>query len=469
MKHSDIAIVGGTVATTYLGPATVLVSDGRIQALVAADIPVEATHIINARGMLVIPGVIDIHFHCRDPSYTHRGDFATESRAAAAGGVTTIFEMPISKPGTATLERWEYRRDIALKKAYVNIGLYGAPGLLDESDLRAMANAGAVGFKLFTTQAVPGREDEFEGLTADSAAHALRALEIVRQTGLRCVFHAEEQSLLDLFRSRVEESKTSNYQLHNASRPPVVEATAAAMIVQLALATNCPVHIAHVTSAATLDVVRHAKRIGAPVTAETCPHYLFCTEDDLERAGPFGVINPPIRSAKDRDALWNGIADGTIDVIATDHAPFSRPEKEAATGNILASPPGHPGIESLLPLLMTAVTEKRLTLELAIKLLSVTPARLFNLYPAKGVLAPGSDADITIYDPRQQRIIRRGEGESRAADCNLLYDGMTVAGHVYATIVNGRLVYLDGNVVGAPGIGKIVHPSTPSMPEAVDA
>ncbi len=458
MSRADLAIVGGDVVTTHVGRATVLVRDGRIAALTAPEAPVDAARVIDATGMLVIPGVIDIHFHCRDPSYAHRGDFATETRAAAAGGVTTVFEMPISKPGTSTLERWQKRRDIAAAKAYVNIGLYAAPGLLDGPDLRRLVDAGAIGFKLFMTKAVPGREDEFDGLVTDSLAHVYEAMELMQELGLRCVFHAEEQSLIDLHQARAARMQGPDHLRHNASRPAVVEATAVAALVQMSLATGCKVHIAHVSSAATADVVRHAKRIGAPVTAETCPHYLWCTEDDLERAGPFGVINPPVRSAADRDALWAALADGTLDVIATDHAPFSRPEKEAAIGDVLSAPPGHPGLETLLPLLMTAADEGRLSVERVVELVCERPARMFDLYPFKGVLAPGSDADITIYDRRERRVVSCGEGESRAADCNVLFDGSEVVGRVHATIVNGGVAYVDGAVVGEPGLGRIVRP-----------
>jgi dihydroorotase (multifunctional complex type) len=458
MSRADLAIVGGEVVTTHPFPATVLVRAGRIEGLQTPGAPVDARTVIDARGMQVLPGIIDIHFHSRDPSYPHRGDFASETRAAAAGGVTSVFEMPISKPCTATLERWLHRRDIAAAKAHVNIGLYAAPGLLDAADVRAMVDAGAIGFKLFTTASPPGREDEFDGLATTGPAHVLQAFEMIAGYGLRCVVHAEEQSLLELYTARARARTGPDFLRHNASRPPVVEAVAAATVVQLALATGCPVHIAHVTSAATLDVVRHAKRVGAPVTAETCPHYLFCSEGDLAQAGPFGVINPPIRCAADREALWAALEDGTLDVVATDHAPFARHEKEAALGDVLSAPPGHPGVETLLPLLMTAVAEGRLTLERVVELISERPARLFGLYPFKGVLAPGSDADITVFDPRERRTLRRGDGESRAADCNLLFDGFEVAGRVHATIVNGALAYHAGEVVGAPGLGRIVRP-----------
>jgi len=469
MSRADLAIVGGDVVTSHVGRASVIVRDGRIEAIQAPDLPVDAETVIDATGMLVIPGVIDIHFHCRDPSYAHRGDFASETRAAAAGGVTTVFEMPISKPATSSLERWQVRRDIAAEKAHVNIGLYAAPALLDVDEAAALVDAGAVGFKLFTTRPAPGREDEFEGLATNGAADVLRVLEMLRDLGARCVFHAEDQALLDLYAERARRQDGPDYLRHNASRPAVVEATAVAELVQLSLATGCPIHIAHVTSKATLDVVRHAKRIGAPVTAETCPHYLFCTEDDLATAGPFGAINPPIRQAEDRAALWEGLADGTLDVIATDHAPFSRPEKEAAIGDILSAPPGHPGIETLVPLLMTAVADGRLTVERVVELVSERPAKLFDLFPYKGAIAPGSDADITIYDPRERRTVRSGEGESRAADCNRLFDGTEVAGHVHATIVGGRVAYEDGVVTATPGLGRIVSPREMRDRAAVDA
>jgi dihydropyrimidinase/dihydroorotase/allantoinase len=465
---ADLAIVGGDVVTDRVAPATVLVGGGRILALQAPELPVVARRVLDATGMLVLPGAIDVHFHCRDPLATHRGDFASETRAAAAGGVTTVFEMPISKPATATLERWRARCAIAAAKAYVNVGLYAAPGFLDGADLKALADAGVVGFKLFTTRAVVGREDEFEGLATQSAAHVLQALELVRDLGRPFVLHAEDQDLIDLYRTRAAAHEGPAFRRHQASRPAVVEATAIASLAQMALATGCQVHIAHVSSAAGAEAVRQAKRSGAPLTAETCPHYLFCTDDDLERAGTFGVINPPLRFAADRDALWAALADGTIDLIATDHAPFTRAEKEAAT-DFLHAPPGHPGLEALLPLLMTAAAQGRLSVEDVVALVSRRPAARFGLLPHKGTLAPGADADVTIYDPRGTRTLRRGQGESRATDSDVLYEGTEVQGHVHATLVNGHVVYEGGRVVGTPGLGGIVRPGHSTVHQGVPA
>jgi dihydroorotase-like cyclic amidohydrolase len=178
----DLAIVNGVVVSPAapLQRASLLVQNGKIQSIVATGERVAARQTLDAEGMLVLPGAIDIHFHCRTPSFPERGDFASESRAAAAGGVTTIFEMPISKPCCATTEVWNSRRDLAARDACVNIGLYGAPGLLDPKEINGMAEAGAIGFKLFMTQAPEGREDEFLGLTTNNLADIVRALELRR-------------------------------------------------------------------------------------------------------------------------------------------------------------------------------------------------------------------------------------------------------------------------------------------------
>lgn len=466
---NDLAITGASLVSpslegvgleTTAGPrrATLLVQDGRIAAIQDPDAPFAAREVHEADGMLLLPGAVDAHFHCRDPSFPHRGDFASETQAAAAGGVTTIFEMPISNPCASTVDVWQARRDSAASKAYVNVALYGAPGRMNRDETVGMADAGAIGFKLFTTRSEAGREDEFLGLATSGLHEVLVALEQVAETGLRCVFHAETQELVDTYTERALAGPGPEHLRHGRSRPAVVEATAIATVVELARAVGTPIHIAHVTSAQAVDVVRHAKRSGAPVTAETCPHYLFCTEDDLERVGPYGKINPPIRTSEDQDALWQALADGTLDYVATDHAPFTAAEKEAAWGDIVGAPPGHPGVDKLLPLMLTEALRGRMTLERAIDLVSTTPARLFGLLPRKGVLWPGADADLVIYDPGPERVITRGTGYGRAADCDLLYEGRTLQGEVRATFVAGKAVYRDGQIVGKPGDGSIVSP-----------
>ena len=212
----DLAIVNGTLINPFSDegdesqPSTVAIDQGLIQAIVEPGAKVEANQVLDAEGMLILPGAIDIHFHCRAPAFPARGDFASETRAAAAGGVTTIFEMPISKPGASTVAVWEARRKLAEGDAYVNVGLYGAPGLLDAAEIEGMAKAGAIGFKLFLTRAPEGREDEFEGLVAENLSVIAEALELIRPTGLRCAFHAEDQGLVDYYTAQAKVSDERN-------------------------------------------------------------------------------------------------------------------------------------------------------------------------------------------------------------------------------------------------------------------
>ncbi|MDE0528028.1 MAG: dihydroorotase family protein [Truepera sp.] len=459
---ADLAIVNGMLAPPGPGaeaePGTLLLDGGRIEAVLSPGEAVAADRILDASGLLVMPGAIDIHFHCRAPGFPERGDFASESRAAAVGGVTTIFEMPISKPCASTTEVWKARRDLASRDAYVNIGIYAAPGRLDRAEIEGMAAAGAIAFKLFTTETVRGREDEFLGLSTPDLGDIFRALELVRETGLRCTFHAEEQRLIDLFSGRARAFDGPDHLRHLRSRPGVVEAASAAQLITLAEWLDTPIHLAHVSARATVDVVRAARARGVKVSAETCPHYLHFTEEVLAEVGPFGKINPPLRCEEDREALWEAVQEGVIDVIATDHAPFTVAEKQAAWGDILSAPPGHPGVEQLVPLMMNEALNGRLELSQVVNLISTRPAQLFGLYPDKGVLRAGADADLTLYDPRPRTVIDRCKGFSRGAGCNWLYHGLEVQGEVAVTIVGGKTVFKDGDMQGSPGDGAIVRP-----------
>jgi dihydroorotase (multifunctional complex type) len=460
----DLAIINGAIVNPFTEstppvlPATVAIQAGVIQAVLGPGEKVNAAQVLDAEGMLVLPGAIDIHVHCRAPAFPARGDFASETRAAAAGGITTLFEMPISKPGVSTVAIWEARRKLVERDAYVNVALYGAPGLLSGPEIRAMAGAGAIGFKLFLTRAPEGREDEFKGLVADNMGMVAEALELIRPTGLRCAIHAEDQSLIDYYTARAIASDMPDFKRQGQSRPAVVEATAIAALVTLAHSLNTPIHIVHVSTKAGVDLIRYARVMNTPVTAETCPQYLFFTDDILEQVGPYGKINPPLRSAGDCEALWQALSDRVLDLIATDHSPFTPEEKEAAWGRILEAPPGHPGLEALVPLVLTEALKGRFSLSRAVELISTKPAQIFNLYPHKGIIQAGADADLTLYDPRPERHINRTEWLSRAAECNRLYDGLAIQGEVHATVVGGKVVYRAGHILGQPGDGKLVRP-----------
>ena len=312
---------------------------GKIALLTADSDGINATQTIDAAGKLLLPGAIDIHFHCRAPAYPQRGDFATETRAAAAGGVTTVFEMPISKPCCATGEIFRMRRGLAERDAYVNFGLYGAPGLLDRAAIADMVDEGAIAFKIFMTAAPKGRDDEFEGLCLPHTPEQYQALQLVAETGLVCAVHAENNQLLEWHTAQLIAAGRNDVPAHGESRPPHVEAQAIATLLTLNESIGANLHIAHVSCDQALAVIRRFKATGSQVSAETCPHYLLFTEADLERVGPYAKINPPLRTAADQAALWDGLLDGALMAITTDHSPFTVEEK---SGRVKTSGPRLP-------------------------------------------------------------------------------------------------------------------------------
>jgi dihydropyrimidinase/dihydroorotase/allantoinase len=252
----DLAIVNGQVVTEQgTFAADVGVAGGRIAALAAPGALARARERFDATGLLVLPGAIDVHFHARTPAYPERGDFFTETRAAAAGGVTTVLEMPISKPGCATPETFRHRRALGEAQCIVNFGLYGAPGTLVRDDVLGMAAEGAVAFKVFMHRAPLGRDDEFVGICLTEDDQLYQALALVKETGRRLVVHCESDALLEANIARLRAQGRTDLQAHMDSRPPVVEAVAVARLLALAEDTRTPVHIAHVTSAQAQQVI----------------------------------------------------------------------------------------------------------------------------------------------------------------------------------------------------------------------
>ena len=415
----------------------------------------EAVETIDASGQHLLPGAVDIHFHIRAPAYPDRGTVESETRAAAAGGITTLFEMPISKPCCNTAERVEIRRAHFAEHAFINFGLYAAPGDLGETSVAAMAAAGIVAFKIFTTPAPEGRDDEFFGLSFPNEADQMRALKAAATTKLPIVVHAESAQLLALAEAEIAGSDLSNIDAHLASRPAMCEAVAVAKLLVMNIEAQAKLHIAHVTSALTVDVLRRFAGT-SDFSAETCPHYLFRTHDDVRKAGVFAKINPPVRLQSDQDALWQAIADGIITHVTTDHAAFSHAEKLAGASNMVNAPPGSPGSEVLVPSMLDAVAKGRISLQLAMALLSGNAAKRFNL-PGKGRIEVDADADLMLVDMAGRTRIGPDTLLTFARDVAQLYYGAEFSGRITRTIVAGQTVY-DGAVRGRPGWGQYVSP-----------
>jgi allantoinase len=454
----DTVICNGDVVTeTGIHPFDIGILDGRIAALLIRGAAVEAQERIDATGRLVLPGAIDIHWHCRAPAYPERGDFATETRAAAAGGVTTVFEMPISKPCCATGDIFRSRKALADANVYVNYGLYAAPGLLKRDEIEDMVAEGAIGFKVFMTSAPAARFDEFEGLCLPEVPELRQALTLIAQSGLVCSVHAENEQLIQWHTQQLTAALRNDASAHNESRPPHVEAVGIATLLALNEDIGAYLHIAHVSCRTALDMVRRFRRSDMSITAETCPHYLFFTEADLERVGP-AKVNPPLRKVADQIALWEGVTEGTLIAVTTDHSPFTVEEKERARTDIWRTPPGAPGVEELVPGMMDMALGGRISVEHAVRLISTNGAKRFGIYPQKGVIAVGSDADLIIYDPHTTTTIRPEMLFTKAKDCDRLYLNRTFQGRVERTIVNGKTVFHNGQIIGERGWGKFVRP-----------
>lgn len=455
----DLAIRGGTaVLESGAFPADIGVEGGQIAQVASPGSLPPARRELVAEGMLVLPGALDIHFHVRAPGHPERGTFTTETRAAAAGGVTTVLEMPISVPCCATPAVFTMRRDLGLRESYVNFGLYGAPGLLDRDAVLGMAELGACGFKIFTHSVQPGREEEFLGLCLPDEDAIYTALELVRETGLITSVHAENDRLIRLFEGRARATGRGDPRAFAESRPPVVEAMAVAQMAVLCAAVGGRVHIAHVSGALPLEELRAARARGLPMTGETCPHYLWGTVEDLERHGPYALLKPPLRTGADQAALWEGLRDGTLMAVTTDHSPFTPAEKERGADDIWRAAIGTPGVEALVPCVLTEALRGRFSLEDAVRYLGGQPARLFGLYPRKGTLQAGADADLLVYDPREPGQIDSRRWFTKARVIERMYHGRSVQGRVHATIVNGALVFSAGQIVAKGPGGRFVQP-----------
>ncbi|UWQ95166.1 dihydroorotase family protein [Rhodobacteraceae bacterium M385] len=459
MSILDTLISGGEVLLPDgLVKADLGLMGGRVAGVYSPGTGPTAAETIDATGKTILPGIVDIHFHVRAPAYPERGTVLSETRAAAAGGVTTLFEMPISKPCCSTPEELTRRRDHFSENAVIDFALYAAPGDLTEASRDKMMEIGAIAWKIFTTPSPAGRADEFEGLAFPDEADQLRALQLLADTGMPIVVHAESASLLAHFEDAAKALDPADAATHGKSRPAICESVAVAKLLAMNMTAQAKLHIAHVTSAETVAVLR-AFAGTSDFTAETCPQYLFTTEEDVAKAGIYAKVNPPIRHQSDQDALWQAIEDGVINYVTTDHAPFAKAEKQAAEGNFPAAPPGVPGIEFILPAMLDAVAQGRLSLKRAHDLICANGARRYGLYPAKGALLPGSAADVTIVDMSGETLISSKTLHTHAREVAHLFEGRRLRGKVTQTILQGRTVFKDGAVVGAQGAGEFVTPA----------
>lgn len=454
MSQFDLAVVNGVlVDESGSRLADLGIRDGVVAVVAEQGGLSGADRTLDANRMWILPGFVDAHFHCRAPDHPEREDFASGTMAAAAGGVTTVLEMPVADVGVTTVRRFGARQALAEAACYVDFGLFAGCGSLSEAEVLGLAEAGAIGFKVFTHSPLPARRPAFEGLWLTENSELLRAMQMVNRTGLTCAFHAEDESLLRMYDegSRDLPDSADRYAI---SRPAVVEAMAVARICVLAEACGARVHIVHVSSRWALDEVRAAQARGVRVTAETCPHYMFFTEDNFRQVGRAAKVAPPLRTLDDTQALVEGVADGTLDIICSDHAPFTPADREDV--GMMAAPSGLPSAEIFAQLALDAALRGHLDVVQVVRALTAGPARVYGLFPHKGTLTAGADGDFVVYNPGAWTTIETATWFTRSRDSAALFEGRALQGQVTHTFVRGRPVFVDGKVVGRAGWGRMV-------------
>ena len=445
----------------FVEGVSVGVQAGRIAAIAAPECMPEGARTLDLTGEYLIPGTIDTHMHVRDPGHTERGTFYTETMAAAAGGVTTILEQPISVPPQHNVEILERRIARAEAQCVVDFAFYGAAGGEYLEDIAQLAADGRiVAYKTFLHAPPEGREQEFQGLTMADDAQLYAGMQELAKTGLFCAFHAENNDMIAANIKRLRAEGRVSPEYHCVSRPTVAEVTSVERILNFVWETGARVEIAHVSCPEVMELLRQAKKDGLPVYVETCPHYLFLTEEDMVKFGPYAKCNPPVRSRAQAEKLWDYINDGTVDYMGSDHSPFLVEEKTRGLKDIFAAAAGFPGADLRLPLMLDAVAEGRTTLEKVVELLSVNPARCFGLYPTKGTIQVGADADFTLFRMDRHTVVDKARNYSHARDIAIPYDGRELKCAVTGTIVRGRVVMRDGVVdETAKAYGHLVIPT----------
>jgi dihydroorotase len=444
---ADLVIRSGQVVTPdSVMAASVAVKDGKILSVGDDAAMPPARETLDASGLHLLPGAIDVHVHFRDPGYPHKEDWASGTAAAAFGGVTTVFDMPNTIPPTGTAEILAQKHAIAASKAYVDFGLYGLLGEDTIENVPALVKGGVIGFKLYMG-------NTFGKIPSPSTGAMLEAFEVVAATGKRISLHAETNSIMERRETRMREAGRTDALAHLAARPAVVAVEAVSRAAILAEWTGARIHILHISSAAELRPLREAKARGVDITGETCPHYVMLSSDDYPRFGGIIRVNPPVREAENQEPIWAALADGTIDIIATDHAPHSIEEK--TRNDIWTVDCGFPGVELQMPLMLDAMNTGRFSISDYVRWSAANPAKTFGLYPRKGAIQPGADADIALIDIKREWTVDDAKLQSIAKITP--WHGKRIKGLPIHTIVRGQFVMRDRALTGARGFGRSVH------------
>ena len=451
----------GTIVTAsdqYRGD--VLVEDERIS-VIGTTLDMPADKVIDATGKYVLPGGIDVHTHLDMPfgGSTSSDDFETGTRAAAFGGTTCVVDFAIQYRGQTLHHAWETWAKKAEGKAVIDYGFHMIVTELNdqaEQEMDALVRQGITSFKLFMA---------YPGVFMLDDASIFRAMRQGADSGALIMMHAENGGPIDvLVRQFLDEGKTEPLS-HGLTRPSVMEGEAVHRVFKLAELAETPAYIVHLSSRDALDAVREARDRGMPAFAETCPQYLYLSIDDMAGPGFEGakfVCSPPLRPAEHQEELWKGLRGDDLQIVSTDHAPFNFVgQKDLGKDDFSKIPNGLPSVEDRFTLLYGGVEAGHIGLNRFVEIVATAPAKMFGLYPRKGTIAPGSDADIVVFDPRVEREI-----SAKTHHMNVdysAYEGRKVRGLPETVLQRGQVLVQDGTFFGKPGQGRFLPRSRISV------
>ncbi|MFB0558032.1 MAG: dihydroorotase family protein [Candidatus Bathyarchaeia archaeon] len=445
----DLVIRGGRILTPHgFFEGDLAVEAGKFVSMSKTSSTPPAERVVDAKSNFVLPGMVDMHVHFRDPGFPEREDFETGTRAAAAGGVTAVADMPNTVPSVTSVEALREKVEIAERKALVDFALVGGAGELSPETLIGMAEGGVAAFKTFMIA-------RFKELAA-SDGQMLDNFKTIAGTGLPCMIHAENEDIVSRWREKAKALGRVDPIAHSEFRPPIAEDEATMRTIMLAGETDVHLHICHMTTKGATNILGWAKTKGRRVTGETSPNYLLLTADVMRKVGPFAKIDPPLRRKEDQTALWYALNNGVIDALASDHAPYPVSDKEKGWENIFEAPSGGVGVETSLPLMLDCVNRGLISIERVVEVFSTNPAKILGLYPRKGVVMLGSDADLVIVDPKRDYEIKGGTLHSKQKVT--AFEGYKSKGLPLTTIVRGEIIMENRDLLGKPGFGEFQRP-----------
>ena len=442
---------GQVVSGGSVQEADLAIQNGKVAAIVQRGLISEAGRTIDATGKMVLPGVVDSHFHCRNRTPVPLADdMLTGTRSAAHGGVTTVIAFVWGPPGEPFAQAIETFKEEASSKAITDFAIHC--GLRPDMELLRgipqVLDLGVGSFKFMLDYRRTGAGRMFD------PDHLVAGMDIIAQAGGLAIVHPEDGFLIDYLEERsIAEGKTSPADFL-PTRPALAEATSVRHVIRLSQVLQCPLYLVHLTCRESLAELVEGRQEDSSLGAETQIQYLLLTDGLLETRGSLGKIGPPLRSGDDHEALWNAVSDGLIETISSDHAPYLQ-EVKHASDNIFDVPFGMPSVETLLPLAYWEGAAKgRISFPKLAQALAENPARRFGLYPRKGSLQQGADADVVIFDPDEEWTISAA-GLHTAADFTP-YEGWQIKGRVVTVLLRGEVLLENGELTQGPGAGRFV-------------